>query len=78
MGVIKVIKDALLPQGGTEEEARIIAYALAQSSYEYGNGTRHTFDLYENDINDKDDFILDIDYYLKKTLEVLSLFKYYY
>ena len=76
--VLDSIIDQVTAQGGTEEEAEIIAYALAQSSYEHGNGAEYTFDLYENDITDTDDFLLNIDYYLRYDRDALELFKEYY
>ena len=76
--VLDSIIDQVTTQGGSKEEAEIIAYALAQSSYEYGNGKEYTFDLYENDITDTDDFLLNIDYYLRHDRDALELFKEYY
>ena len=76
--VFNLILDQVTSQGGSKEEAETIAYALAQSSYEYGNGREYTVDLYEIDITDTDDFLPNIDYYLRYDRDALELFKKYY
>ena len=76
--VIQKILSHIKPQGGNIEEAKIIANALAQSCYKYNSEKIYDVENYDHDLNDKDDFLPCVDYYLKQFPEALSLFSAYY
>lgn len=76
--VIDYIEKLITPKGGSRKEAEDIADAMAESFYYYGNGKNYTLKDFKYDFQDKDDFLLNIDHYLKKYPEALKLFKQYF